>query len=94
LARESQKLLRDDLRLLVMSATLDVVGVSKLLGGAPVIQAQGRMFPVETRHLGRDPRERFEAAMSRAIRSALANETGSILAFLPGQGEIHRTARG
>lgn len=93
LARESQKLLRDDLRLLVMSATLDVVGVSKLLGGAPVIQAQGRMFPVETRHLGRDPRERFEAAMSRAIRSALADETGSILAFLPGQGEIHRTAR-
>lgn len=93
LARESQKLLRDDLRLLVMSATLDVVGVSRLLGGAPVIEAQGRMFPVATRHLGRDPRDRFEAAMARAIRSALAEETGSILAFLPGQGEIHRTAR-
>jgi len=93
LARESQKLLREDLRLLVMSATLDVVGVSKLLGGAPVIEAQGRMFPVETRHLGRDPRERFEEAMARAIRTALAEETGSILAFLPGQGEIHRVAR-
>ncbi|MBU2383701.1 MAG: ATP-dependent helicase HrpB, partial [Alphaproteobacteria bacterium] len=93
LARESQKLLRDDLRLLVMSATLDVVGVSTLLGDAPVIEAKGRMFPIETRHLGRDPRERFEAAMARAIRSALADETGSILAFLPGQGEIHRTAR-
>ena len=93
LARESQKLLRDDLRLLVMSATLDVVRVAKLLGGAPVIEAQGRMYPVETRHLGRDPRERFEEAMARAIRTALAEETGSILAFLPGQGEIHRVAR-
>jgi ATP-dependent helicase HrpB len=93
LARESQGVLRDDLRLLVMSATLDVVGVSKLLGGAPVIEAQGRMFPVETRHLGRDQRERFEEAMARAIQAALAEETGSILAFLPGQGEIHRTAR-
>jgi len=93
LARESQKLLREDLRLLVMSATLDVVGVSKMLSDAPVIEARGRMFPVETRHLGRDPRERFEDAMTRAIRTALAEETGSILAFLPGQGEVHRTAR-
>ncbi|WP_125257111.1 ATP-dependent helicase HrpB [Brevundimonas fluminis] len=93
LARESQKLLRDDLRLVVMSATLDVAGVSRLLGDAPVIEAMGRAFPVETRHLGRDPRERVEEAMARAIRQALAEESGSILAFLPGQGEIHRTAR-
>ncbi|HEV2082729.1 MAG TPA: ATP-dependent helicase HrpB [Brevundimonas sp.] len=93
LARESQKLLRDDLRLVVMSATLDVTGVARLLGGPPVIEAQGRVHPVETRHLGRDPRERFEEAMARAIRHALAAEDGSILAFLPGQGEIHRTAR-
>ncbi len=93
LARETQSVLREDLRLLVMSATLDVAGTARLLGGAPVIEAQGRAFPVETRHLGRDSRERLEEAVSRAIRQALAEETGSILVFLPGQGEIHRTAR-
>lgn len=93
LAREAQTLLRDDLRLLVMSATLDIAGVSKLLEDAPVIEAEGRMFPVETRYPGRNAAERFEDAMARAILSALGEETGSILAFLPGQGEIHRTAR-
>ncbi|WP_420469676.1 ATP-dependent helicase HrpB [Brevundimonas sp. FT23042] len=93
LAREAQGLLRDDLRLLVMSATLDIAGVSKLLEGAPVIEAEGRMYPVETRYLGRNPAERFEEAVARAVRQALAEETGSILVFLPGQGEIHRTAR-
>ena len=93
LAREAQGLLRDDLRLLVMSATLDIAGVSKLLEGAPVIEAAGRMYPVETRYLGRNPAERFEEAVARAVRQALAEETGSILVFLPGQGEIHRTAR-
>lgn len=93
LARETQQLLREDLRLLVMSATLDIAGVSRLLDGAPVIEAEGRMFPVETRYLGRNPAERFEDAMVRAIRGALAEEGGSILAFFPGQGEIHRTAR-
>ncbi|NJC42452.1 ATP-dependent helicase HrpB [Brevundimonas alba] len=91
LARESQGLLRDDLRLLVMSATLDIAGVSGLLHDAPVIEAEGRMFPVETRYLGRNAAERFEDAMARAIVQALGEETGSILAFLPGQGEIHRT---
>lgn len=93
LAREAQGLLREDLRLLVMSATLDIAGVSALLDGAPVIQAEGRMFPVETRYLGRNPAERFEDAVARAVRQALADETGSILVFLPGQGEIHRVAR-
>ena len=93
LALESQAALRDDLRILVMSATLDVAGVAKLLHGPPVIEAEGRMHPVQTRYLGRDPAERFEMAMARAIQTALAEETGSILAFLPGQAEIHRTAR-
>jgi ATP-dependent helicase HrpB len=93
LAREAQGLLRDDLRLLVMSATLDIAGVSRLLEGAPVIEAEGRMYPVETRYSGRNPAERFEDAVARAVRQALADETGSILVFLPGQGEIHRTAR-
>ena len=93
LAREAQGLLREDLRVLVMSATLDVAEVSRLLGEAPVIEAEGRVFPVETRHLGRNPAERFEQTLARAIQRALTEETGSILAFLPGQGEIHRTAR-
>ena len=93
LARETQSLLRDDLRLLVMSATLDVAGVSRLLDGAPVIEAEGRAYPVETRYLGRNPAERFEEAMARGCLTALGEETGSVLAFLPGQGEIHRVAR-
>jgi ATP-dependent helicase HrpB len=93
LARETQGVLREDLRLLVMSATLDVAGVSRLLDGAPVIEAEGRAYPVETRYLGRNPAERFEEAMARACLTALGEETGSVLAFLPGQGEIHRVAR-
>lgn len=93
LARDTQKLLREDLRLLVMSATLDVVGVSRLLDGAPVIEAEGRAWPVETRYLGRNPSERFEEAVARACLTALGEEVGSVLVFVPGQGEIHRVAR-
>ncbi|MEG2313301.1 ATP-dependent helicase HrpB [Brevundimonas sp.] len=93
LARETQTLLRDDLRLVVMSATLDVAGVSRLLDDPPVVETQGRMFPVETRYLGRNPVERFEDAMAKAVMQALHEESGSILAFLPGQGEIHRTVQ-
>jgi ATP-dependent helicase HrpB len=93
LARETQGLLREDLRLLVMSATLDIGGVSRLLDGAPVIEAEGRMFPVGTRHCGRNPVERIEDALTRTILLALGEESGSILVFLPGQGEIHRTAQ-
>ncbi|MDP3371125.1 MAG: ATP-dependent helicase HrpB, partial [Brevundimonas sp.] len=93
LAREAQGLLREDLRLLVMSATLDIAGVSKLLDGAPVIEAGGRMFPVQTRYLGRSPVERIEDAVARTVVQALGEEVGSVLVFLPGQGEIHRTAQ-
>ncbi len=81
-----------DLRLLVMSATLDGAAVSRLLGDAPVIESQGRMFPVETRYLGRDPRASIEDQTVRAIELALARESGGILVFLPGQGEILRVA--
>ena len=93
LARESQSVLRDDMRLLVMSATLDIAGVSKLLDGAPVIEAEGRMFPVETLYLGRNAVERVEDAVARAVMLALGEQTGSVLVFLPGQGEIHRTVQ-
>jgi len=91
LARDSQGLLREDLRLLVMSATLDGARVSALLDSAPIIESQGRAFPVDTRYLGRDPRARIEDQVAKAVERALGSETGSLLVFLPGQGEIRRT---
>jgi ATP-dependent helicase HrpB len=91
LARDTQQLLRDDLRILVMSATLDGAAVARLLGDAPVIESQGRAFPVETRYLGRDPAKRLDELTARAVEKALAEESGSLLVFLPGQGEILRT---
>ena len=90
LALDCQRGYRDDLRLLVMSATLDGARVARLLDGAPVIESLGRAYPVETRYLGRDVSVRIEDQMAAAIRRVLANETGSILAFLPGQAEIRR----
>ena len=93
LALDAQAGLREDLRLLAMSATLDGARVGKLMNDAPVVESQGRAFPVETLYLGRDPNERMEAAVERAILRALDREKGSILVFLPGQGEIERVAR-
>ncbi|MCB1507947.1 MAG: ATP-dependent helicase HrpB [Hyphomicrobiaceae bacterium] len=92
LVRDVQGALRPDLRLLLMSATLDGTGLAARLGDAPVIRSEGRMFPVETRHRPRAPRQRIEDAAADAVVDALAGETGSILVFLPGQGEILRTA--
>ena len=91
LARDAQTVLRPDLKLLVMSATLDGARVSALLGRAPVVESQGRAFPVETIYLGRDPAARLEEQIARAVRKAVAEEGGSILAFLPGAAEIGRT---
>jgi ATP-dependent helicase HrpB len=91
-ARDAQTVLRPDLRLLVMSATLDAAPVAALLDDAPVIESQGRMFSVTTRYLGRDPALRIEDQVARAVARALADETGSLLVFLPGQGEILRVA--
>ena len=92
LALQSQALLRPDLRLLVMSATLDGSAVARLLGGAPVVTGEGQSFPVETRYLARRDETRVEAAVASAVRDAVATDSGDILAFLPGAGEIHRTA--
>ena len=91
-ARDAQRLLREDLRLLVMSATLDGGRIATLLDDAPVVESQGRMFPVETRYVGRDLRTSIDEQMARAIARAFEAEEGGILAFLPGQGEILRTA--
>ena len=76
LALDAQGLLREDLRLLVMSATLDGAAVARLMGDAPVIESLGRAYPVETRYLGRSDTLRLEDAMLRAIERALAEETG------------------
>eukprot|EP00913_Durusdinium_trenchii_P011353 g10664.t1 len=92
LALDAQSALRDDLRLLVMSATLDTDRIAALLGGPPVIQSKGRSFPVEIRYKEREGQERLEDAVLRAIEDAHRHETGSILAFLPGQAEILRIA--
>ncbi|MBE0704774.1 MAG: ATP-dependent helicase HrpB, partial [Afipia sp.] len=91
LARDAQSGLREDLRILVMSATLDGARVAKLLGDAPVVESEGRAYPVETRYLGRKPDQQIERQMADAIASALRADTGSVLAFLPGAAEIRRT---
>src|SRR3982750_3875356 len=91
LARDAQTGLREDLRILVMSATLDGARVAKLLGGAPVIVSEGRAFPVETRYLGRKADTPLERQMADAIATALRAAPGSVLAFLPGAAEIRRT---
>ncbi|MES2752223.1 MAG: ATP-dependent helicase HrpB [Pseudomonadota bacterium] len=91
LARDAQQGLREDLRILVMSATLDGARVAKLLGNAPVIESEGRAYPVETRYLGRKPDVQIERQMADAIAMALRADAGSVLAFLPGAAEIRRT---
>jgi ATP-dependent helicase HrpB len=91
LARDAQVGLREDLRILVMSATLDGARVARLLGDAPVISSEGRAFPVETRYLGRKADAPLERQMADAIAMALRADPGSVLAFLPGAAEIRRT---
>jgi ATP-dependent helicase HrpB len=91
LARDAQTGLREDLRILVMSATIDGARIAKLLGDAPVIASEGRAYPVETRYLGRKPDIQLERQMADAIATALRADPGSVLAFLPGAAEIRRT---
>jgi ATP-dependent helicase HrpB len=90
LTLQTQELLRPDLRVLIMSATLDGVAVSALLKNAPVISSAGRQHPVEIRYVPPRSGSRIEDAVAIAVRAALARDAGSILAFLPGQAEIGR----
>ncbi len=92
LCRELQTQLRDDLKILVMSATLECEPLARLLGDAPLISSAGRCFPVEERYLDDRSRERLAPRMAAAIRRALAETEGDILAFLPGAGEIRSCA--
>jgi ATP-dependent helicase HrpB len=92
LALDSAGALRPDLRILAMSATLDAERFRKLLGDPPTIVTEGKSFPLEIRYAGRDAAARIEPQMASAIRSALRDHAGSLLAFLPGVAEIERTA--
>jgi ATP-dependent helicase HrpB len=93
LALDARRRVRPDLRVLAMSATLDVDRVAAVVGGA-VVRSEGRSHPVEVRWLPRAKHDRLEDAVAAAIRRALREEPhGGVLAFLPGAGEIHRVAR-
>ena len=93
LALDAQEALRPDLRIVPMSATLDGARFASLLNGAPVIESEGRIQPLELRHIGRAAEKKIEDEMATAIRRALSEEAdGDLLAFLPGVREIERTA--
>ena len=92
LALDVQAALRPDLRLLAMSATLDGARFAALMDGAPVIESAGRSHPLTLKHIGRVAEARIEDSMAAAIRRAVAEEAGGILAFLPGVAEIERVA--
>lgn len=91
LCRETQGALRDDLRLLVMSATLDGQGLSHFLDNCPLVRSEGRSYEVAVRSAPRPTPHDLPAAMSQTIQQALREESGSLLAFLPGESEIRRT---
>ena len=91
-ALDASAALRPDVRIVAMSATLEVERFAKLLDDAPIIVSEGRSFPLEIRHMGRDAAARIEPQIASAIRAALAEHSGSLLAFLPGVAEIERTA--
>ena len=91
LALETRGVLREDLRVCVMSATIDGARFARLLGeGAPVVQSEGKAFPLHIRWLGSAPDKRIEVAMAAAVLTAWREQHGDVLAFLPGVGEIER----
>lgn len=92
LALDAQAALRPDIRLVAMSATLDGARFSTLMGAAPMVESEGRSYPLDLRHLGRAAEARIEDSVAMAIRQALRESEGGILAFLPGVAEIERTA--
>ncbi|MFM9827498.1 MAG: ATP-dependent helicase HrpB, partial [Sphingomonas sp.] len=92
LALDAQGGLRPDLRLIAMSATLDGARFGALMGSAPVIESEGRSYPLDVRHIGRSAEARIEDAMAAAVRQALRENEGGVLAFLPGVAEIERVA--
>ncbi|MCH4894496.1 ATP-dependent helicase HrpB [Sphingomonas sp. SFZ2018-12] len=92
LALDAQSGLRPELRIVAMSATLDGARFARLMDDAPVIESEGRSHPLELRHMGRDAETRIDQSVAAAIRQALGEGEGGVLAFLPGVAEIERTA--
>ncbi|MBO6574312.1 MAG: ATP-dependent helicase HrpB [Rhodothermales bacterium] len=92
LTLDARSAFRPELRVLVMSATLDGARVSRMLNDAPVISSEGRMFPVDVKWLDRVPQGRVEDTVASAVRNTLPETEGDVLVFLPGAGEIRRTA--
>lgn len=93
LTLDSAKALRPDLRLLVMSATLDGRAIADLLDNAPIVRAEGKAFPVETRHLAAPTAGNLITAIAAAVRRALTETEGDVLVFLPGEREIRNVER-
>jgi ATP-dependent helicase HrpB len=93
LCLESQKALREELRILVMSATLDTGKIASLLGAAPIIHCEGQLFPIETNYLSKPDPKMTEQAVVQAVKNAFFQNTGNILVFLPGMAEIRRVER-
>jgi ATP-dependent helicase HrpB len=91
LCLQVQQVLRNDLRILIMSATLEGAKLSALLNNAPILTSEGRQFPVAIKYIGLDEKEYLPQRMARAIKMALREQQGDILAFFPGAGEIQRT---
>ena len=91
LCLDSQRGLREDLKILVMSATLDGAAVSRLLNDAPIVTSEGRSYPVEVRYLARDPEGRLPITVAAAVQRALEEQPGDALVFLPGAREIRQT---
>jgi len=91
LCLDSQRALREDMKILVMSATLDGESISKLLGDTPIVTSEGRRYPVDIRYLPRDPSGPLPPLVCDAVRTALENNEGDVLVFLPGAWEIRRT---
>ncbi|MGE0142933.1 MAG: ATP-dependent helicase HrpB [Planctomycetota bacterium] len=91
--REVRETVRDDLSIAVMSATLDPLPISRFLGDAPIVHAEGRSFPVHVEHLGSmDVKRELEHEVRRAVQKALVDTAGHVLVFLPGVEEIRRAA--
>lgn len=93
LCYEAQQSLRPDLKLLIMSATLDCMPIARLLGDAPIIVSDGRPYPVELRYQNKTVRQPLAKQVAGAVKRALAEEPGDLLVFLPGSGEIRAVAR-
>ena len=91
LCLDSQRGLREDLKILVMSATLDGAAVARLLGDAPIITSEGRCYPVDVRYRSRDPEGRLPITVAAAVQRAFEEQTGDALVFLPGAREIRQT---